>query len=231
MNPARSPDPPGGPLVSVIVPTHDHADTIDLACRSVLDQSVASLELIVIGDGATPGVRDAILPLMSDERVRFIDAPKSRSRAERVRHRVLARATSTYACYHGDDDLMLPDHLVVTIERLQTADFTHPLPVCILAHGVLHAHVTDLADPRCRLWHQHPKRNAVSLTGVAHRLDAYRRLPDGWREAPPDRWSDHYMWQQWFADPSFRYATGDRLTVLKFDASQRQGMTGAQRRD
>ena len=113
---------------------------------------------------------------------------------------------------------------------MQTVDFTHPLPACIGAHGELRAHLTDLADPRCRLWHQHPARNAVSLTGVAHRVDAYRRLPHGWREAPPGRWSDHYMWQQWFADPSVRFATGDRLTVLKFDASQRQGMTGAQRR-
>jgi hypothetical protein len=218
--------------VTVIVPTHDHADTIDLACRSILSQSIASLEMVVIGDGATPEVRAAIAPLLSDERVRFIDRPKSSSRGERVRHEVLTRATSTYVCYHGDDDIMLTDHLAATVERLQTVDFTHPLPVCIVAHGELRAHVTDLGDPRCRLWHQHPTRNAVSLTGVGLRLDAYRRLPYGWREPPPGRWSDHYMWQQWFtAEPCFRFATGDHPTVLKFDASQRPGMTGAQRRD
>ena len=38
------------------------------------------------------------------------------------------------------------------------------------------------------------------------------------------------MWQQWFASPGFRYATGDRLTMLKFAAADRTGMTDEQRR-
>lgn len=219
-----------GPLVTVILPTHDHASTVDLAGQSVLGQSVRSLELVVIGDGATPEVRAAVVPLLSDKRVRFIDRPKTPSRAELVRHEVLAEATSPYVCYLGDDDIMLPDHVAATLERLKNVDFTHPLPVFIDRDGTLKAHVTDLADPRCRLWHQRPARNAVSLTGVGHRLDAYLRLPHGWQEAPPGRSSDHYMWQQWFANAEFRYATGSRLTVLKFEASVRTDMTAPQRR-
>jgi hypothetical protein len=148
-----------------------------------------------------------------------------------VRHEVLTQATSPYICYLGDDDIMLPDHVASTVDQLQTVDFTHPLPVFIDRHGNLEARVTNLADLRCRLWHQQqPYRNAVSLTGVGHRLDAYRRLGHGWREAPPGRWSDHYMWQQWFAHPGFRYATGDRLTVLKFEAAVRGDMAPPERR-
>ncbi|MDQ6836635.1 MAG: glycosyltransferase family 2 protein [Actinomycetota bacterium] len=217
--------------VTVIVPTHDHAGTVDLACQSVLDQSVRLLELVVIGDGATRDVRQAVTPLLSDRRVSFIDRPKTPSRAELVRHEVLSQATTPYICYLGDDDIMLPDHVASTVDWLQSVDFTHPLPVFIDRRGQLRAHVTDLADPRCRLWHQHPFRNAVSLTGVGHRLDAYRRLGRGWREAPPGRWSDHYMWEQWFAHPGFRYGTGDRLTVLKFEASERGDMAPAERRE
>jgi hypothetical protein len=219
-----------GPLVTIIIPTHNHAGTVDLAGRSVLGQSVRSLELVLVGDGATPEVRRAVAPLLSDERVRFIDRPKSLSRAEMVRHEILEAATSPYVCYLGDDDIMLPNHLAATVERLREVDFTHPLPVFIDRDGTLQAHLTNLAESRCRLWHQHPHRNAVSLTGVGHRLDAYLKLPHGWQEAPADRWSDHYMWQQWFAKPGFSYATGDRLTVLKFDASVRIGMTATQRR-
>jgi len=228
-----SPAPAGkraGPLVTVIVPTHNHASTVDLACRSVLAQSVRQLELVVIGDGVTPEVRAAVATLLGDERVRFIDGAKSSSRAEQVRHQVIARAASPYICYLGDDDIMLPDHLAATLDRLEEVDFTHPLPVFIDRQGALGAHLTDLAEPRCRLWHQHPFRNAVSLTGVGHRLEAYRKLPHGWRETPSGRWSDHYMWQQWFATPGLKYATGDRLTVLKFEAADRTDTTGAQRR-
>jgi glycosyltransferase involved in cell wall biosynthesis len=219
-----------GPLVTVILPTHNHVSTVDLPGWSVLGQSVRSLELVVIGDGATPEVTAAVVPLLNDERVRFIGRPKTSSRAELVRHEVLAQATSRYVCYLGDDDIMLPDHVAATLERLENVDFTHPLPVFIDRDGTLQAHPTDLAEPRCRLWHQHPHCNAVSLTGVGHRLDAYLRLPHGWQEASPGRWSDHFMWQQWFASPGFRYATGDRLTVLKFDASVRTDMTDTQRR-
>jgi glycosyltransferase involved in cell wall biosynthesis len=221
---------PDGPLVTVILPTHRHASTVDLAGESVLRQSISSLELVVIGDGATPEVRAAVAPLLSDERVRFIDRAKTSSRAELVRHEVLAAATSPYVCYLGDDDVMLPDHLASTLARLESVDFTHPLPVFIDGAGTLQVRVTDLAEPRCRAWHQHPSRNAVSLTGVGHRLDAYRRLPHGWREAPPGHWSDHYMWQQWFTGPEFRYATGDRLTVLKFEGADRTDMSDTQRR-
>ena len=184
MTTSALPGEQSGPLVTVILPTHRHASTVDLAGWSVLGQSVRSLELVVIGDGATAEVRAAVLPLLSDERVRFVDHPKTPSRAELVRHEVLVEATSPYVCYLGDDDIMLPDHLEATLGRLRTVDFTHPLPVFINRQGKLQAHVTDLADPQCRLWHQHPSRNAVSLTGVGHRLDAYLRLPDGWREDP-----------------------------------------------
>lgn len=219
-----------GPLVTVIIPTHNHANTVDLAARSVLTQSVRSLELVVIGDGASPEVKEAVEPLLSDTRVRYIERPKSASRGELVRRKVLAQATSPYVCYLGDDDLMLEEHLAVTLRRLQEVDFTHPLPVFVDRQGLLKSHDTDLADPRCRTWHLHPLRNAVSLTGVGHRLDAYRRLPHGWQEAPAGRWSDHFMWQQWFTTGGFRYATGETLTVLKFEGSVRNDMAGPQRR-
>lgn len=230
MSTSTRPGAQAGPLVTVILPTHNHASTVDLAGWSVLQQSVRSLDLVVIGDGATDEVQAALVPLLSDERVRFIDGPKSPSRAELVRHQVLAQATSPYVCYLGDDDIMLPGHLAATLDRLENVDFTHPLPIFIDRQGTLQARPTDLAESRCRLWHQHPLRNAVSLTGVGHRLDAYLRLPLGWRETPSERWSDHFMWQQWFASPDYRYSTGDRLTVLKFEAADRTDMSDAQRR-
>ncbi len=218
------------PLVTVLVPTHDHASTLDLAVTSVLRQSVEALDVVIIGDGVGDDTRDVVSGLVSDSRVRFLDTLKTNSRAELVRHSVLAEALSPYVCYFGDDDLMLPDHVESTVARLQGVDFTHPPPVFIDRGGSLVAHPTDIADSACVTWHLHPLRNAISLTGVGHRLDAYRRLPYGWREPPPGSWSDHYMWQQWFGTPGFRYSTGDRLTMLKLDGALRAGMSGDGRR-
>ena len=217
-------------LATVIVPTHEHHSTLDLAVESVLAQSIQAIEVVVIGDGADDATRAVATDLARQDRVRFLDTPKSPSRAEEARHRVLTEVETPFVCYLGDDDLMLRDHLATMIELLDGADFAHPVPVMVAADGTLAAHPTDIARPECRQWHQHPGRNCISLSGVAHRLDAYRALPVGWRHTPPGAWSDHYMWQQWFATPGLRFVTGDRLTVLKFDASLRRTHSAEERR-
>jgi glycosyltransferase involved in cell wall biosynthesis len=219
------------PLATVIIPTHDHASTLDLAVTSVLEQSVDALDVVIIGDGVGDDTRDVVATLLADPRVRFLDEPKSASRAELVRHRVLTEASAPYVSYLGDDDLMLADHMESMIDRLQEADFTHPLPMFVYPDGVLDlTAAADLVNPRCVAWHLHPGRNSISLTGAAHRLDAYLRLPFGWRETPPGIWSDHYMWQQWFVVPGIRLSTSDRLTVLRFPSAIRTGMGTEERR-
>jgi hypothetical protein len=212
------------PLVTVIIPTHDHPATLDLALHSVLAQTFDALDVVVIGDGVGDDTRD-VMATLDDPRIRFVDQAKSPSRAEPTRHRILAEASSPYACYLGDDDMMLADHVESMVALLQEVDFAHPLPLYIDLDGTFAVHPTDLSKPDYRHWHLNPDHNAVSLTGVAHRLDAYLRLPAGWREPPPGWHSDHYMWEQWFRTPGLRFATGPRLTVLKFEGSVRAGWT------
>lgn len=219
--------------VTVIVPTHDHPATLDLAVASALEQTFGDLEVVIIGDGVGDDTRDVAAALVAtDARVRFLDRPKSPSRSEAVRHEVLVETASSVVAYLGDDDLLLPGHVETMVTLLEGADFAHPLPFAVNGDGSLHPHPTDLARPECRQWHLqlHPRRNCVSLTGATHRVDAYRRLPAGWRNPPPDRWSDHFMWEQWFTAPGMRFATAGELTMLKFDAWMRDGWDGAARR-
>jgi glycosyltransferase involved in cell wall biosynthesis len=219
------------PLVTVIVPTHEHASTIDLAVTSVLEQEVTAIDVVIVGDGVTKDVRRAVQPLLDDPRVRFIDAPKSNSRAELIRHVVIAASAAHAVCYHGDDDLMLPGHLRLMLELLETVDLAMPAPLWIDTDGSFRAYATDIARADCRAWHAAPLRNAIGLTGVTHRRQSYLRLPHGWRVPPPGRWSDHAMWQQWFDTPGMTYATASTPTVLKFSASPRAGWTAEERRD
>jgi uncharacterized damage-inducible protein DinB len=115
------------------------------------------------------------------------------------------------------------------IGLLDEHDFAHPLPIFIGPAGNLIACPTDLADPRCVAWHGHPRHNTISLTGAAHTTALYRRLPAGWRPAPPGRWSDHFMWEQIFSVPGVRLATGRRATTIKPPANVRKEMSAAAR--
>lgn len=206
------------PQVAVVVPTHDHPETLELSVSSVLEQDFADLAVVVLADGVTEESRSVLSRLKrADNRVQVIDRPKSPRHAEVVRHEVLSTpGFSPLAVYHGDDDLMLPDHVSTMVALLAENDFAHPLPLLVLPDDTPEYRPADLARPASIDWHLgEPWRNAISLTGVAHTLDAYRRLPHGWRETPPGRWTDHYMWQQFFLSPGFRGVTSPKATTIK----------------
>jgi len=55
-----SPDAETPPLVSVVIPTYNRCDRLTGAIESVLQQTYAPLELIVIDDGSTDGTADLL---------------------------------------------------------------------------------------------------------------------------------------------------------------------------
>jgi hypothetical protein len=218
------------PAALVIVPTHDHASTLDLAVSSALEQTVADLEVVVIGDGVGDDTREVMSRLMgSDDRVRFVDRPKSPSRGEEARHEVILASAAPVVTYLGDDDLFWPDHVETMLGLLADHDFAHPFPVMVTEDGSLTTLPTDLSDPACVEWHLHPGHNTVSLTGAAHTVALYRRVPAGWQAPPAGRWPDHYMWEQFFRLTGVRLATSPRSTTVKPPATG-SSATPAERR-
>ena len=208
------------PLVTVIIPTHEHDESLEYSVRSVLEQTVTELEVVIIGDGVTSDVRTIAERLdRVESRVRFEDHPKTPRHGESLRDRVIRDVSSPFIAYNGDDDLWLPRHLETMIEVIGERDFAHPLPILIVG-GAEPLHIaSNLRDPTSVAWHLGTTpRNSISLTGVVHTREAYLRLPHGWRETPVGRWTDHYMWQQFFEQEWFSGATSPQSTTLKLIA-------------
>lgn len=202
---------------TVVVPTHDHHDTLDLAVASALAQSVQNLEVVVVGDGVTPEVRHCARRLVaSDPRVRFLDLPKGPHHGEAHRDMVVRSARTEVICYLCDDDLLLPEHVEDMIALLAGRDLAHSLNGHLEPDGTFTPYLSDLSSPVFRRWLMHPRRNAVSVTGTAHTRVAYLRLPVGWEVPPPGRWTDHLLWQKLLTAPEVRAATSDRVTALQF---------------
>jgi GalNAc5-diNAcBac-PP-undecaprenol beta-1,3-glucosyltransferase len=220
-----------GPVATVVVPTHDHGPTLRYSVASALRQTVADLEIVIIGDGMPEDAAEVAREVAAqDSRVRLLELPKGPRLGEAYRHAVLGEARGRHVFYLSDDDLWFPEH-VETLSRLieeNDAHFVHTLPVALLGDGTWSKSNVDLSLP----FHRDAMLggfNRVGLTSAGHTLAAYRRLPHGWRTSPQGTPTDLHMWQQWLREPWVRCASSPIPTALHFPSVDRRGATAEER--
>lgn len=95
------------PLVSVFIPSFNHANYIDKTIASVIGQTYSQIELIVIDDGSTDNSIDVIGPLAQKHGFHF-ESQKNIGLAKTL-NRGLDIAQGKYFCMIGSDDIMLAD--------------------------------------------------------------------------------------------------------------------------
>ncbi len=226
--------PSPDPLVTVILPTFDHVDTLRCSIPTALAQTHANLELLVVCDGSPPAAHAIVAEFaVIDDRVRPFHFPKGPRNGEAHRHRLLLdEARGEWVFYLGDDDLWLPDH----VERLlawllaEGANFGCCQPCWIMPGADVAAHrwVVDLAHP----WYREELlagRNRVPLNCGAHSMALYRALAHGWRTTPAGTPTDLYMWQQILKHSDCVATSAPWTTVIGVPASQRAAMDPAAR--
>lgn len=207
---------------SVLIPIHDKEDTLRLAVDTVLRQSVEDLEVLLIGDGVTDGVRLVAQDLVTaDARVRFLDFPKGPFHGERYRHDAIEAATSDAIFYLCDDDLLLPEHVADLLALLEDHDLVQSLNGYLTPAGEVRLYPGDLAEPSCIALHLRDdvRFNIVSITGTAHTRRAYAESGDRWETTPAGYWPDHWQFRKLMRRPGFRGATSHRMTALQFPTS------------
>ena len=200
---------------TILLPSYRHVAFLPYAIESALDQEGASIELFVVGDGVEDATREIVSRYTADSRVRFFDFPKGPRLGEAYRHGVLQEASGRIVAYLADDDLLLRDYVVDMLGLLEDADFAHPISARFRADGTLDYFPWSYARPEFREIARR-RMGSIGLTGTAHTLDAYRRLPYGWRTTPEGMPTDHWMWLQFLDLPGLRVAAGERLTYLTF---------------
>lgn len=103
-------------LVSVVIPSYNHAAYIRTAVESVLAQSHSNLELIVVDDGSTDGSR-VYLGTVSDRRCTVVEQENAGAHA--AINRGLRMARGDVLAILNSDDLFHRQRIAVSLEALQ----------------------------------------------------------------------------------------------------------------
>jgi glycosyltransferase involved in cell wall biosynthesis len=105
------------PAVSVIIPTYNRGYCLARAVQSVLGQTFADFELIVVDDGSTDDTA-AVLAGFSDPRLRVVRHPANRGVGATINTGIREAAAGLIALQDSDDE-WLPEKLACQVAIMQ----------------------------------------------------------------------------------------------------------------
>jgi len=124
------------PFVSIVVPIYNSAQYLEDAIRSVLGQSYAHWELLLVDDGSSDGSREIAARYAGThpEKVSHFEHPGHEHRgSSATRNLAISHARGTYIALLDADDVWLPEklgHQVAILESFPEAAMTYgPLQV------------------------------------------------------------------------------------------------------
>jgi len=154
-----------GPMVSVIVPCRDTAETIGQALDGLRRQSWTALDIIVVDDGSTDESAAIVeKAAQNDARIRLLRRARSDG-AYVARNAGLAVARGAFITVHDADDWSHPEKIERQLRALQR----HPGAVATISHWVRVD--ADLAMVRWRYDDGWTHRNTSSLMFAADLRD------------------------------------------------------------
>lgn len=103
------------PKVSVILPTFNRKELLEIAISSALEQTINDFELIVIDDGSTDGTKAMVEGF--GERIRYIY--QKNKGVSGARNRGIREARGEYLAFLDSDDRWVRDKLKVQVRALE----------------------------------------------------------------------------------------------------------------
>ena len=208
------------PRVTVIIPTYNWATVLPYSIGSVLDQTFADFELLVIGDGCTDE-SEQVVTAVDDPRVHWINLPVNTGHQTGPNTEGIRRARGAIVAHLGHDDLWLPRHLEHLVAAIDSG--------ATMAHGrvlIVQPHLVR-ATPRPD-WYYRPGR-WIAPTSLAYRRDPVLEI-GGWPRSKTLMTPEHRD-DEWTSEGELcqRVAVGhgppvlvDRLTCVKFPTTFRR---------
>ncbi|MCD9027308.1 FkbM family methyltransferase [Luteimonas sp. BDR2-5] len=110
-----------GPLVSVIMTTYNSSATLDYAVRSVLDQTYANIELLIVDDCSSDGTREMLQEIAErNPRVRVL-LNETNLGTYGAKNRAMEVAKGEFMTCHDSDDWAHPQRIESHVREMQVA--------------------------------------------------------------------------------------------------------------
>ena len=205
------------PFFSIVLSTYGRGRHIRPTIMSLLGQSFADFELIVVGDGCADET-EATVRSFPQERIAWRNLPHNRGSQSFPNNEGIGASRGKWIAYLGHDDVWAPDHLealAATIANDPTLDFVASGCVYHGPPGSEMYWVTGLFDESGAASEQF-----LPPTALAHRRDVTARIGE-WRDprvvqAPVDT---EFVLRA--VDAGLRFGSTARITAHKFAAGHR----------
>ncbi|HXQ42222.1 MAG TPA: glycosyltransferase [Candidatus Udaeobacter sp.] len=205
------------PRVTVIIPTYNWSSVLPYSIGSVLAQTFADFELLVVGDGCTDD-SEQVVGAVCDPRLSWINLPTNSGHQSAPNNEGLRLARGELIAYLGHDDLWLPHHLqglVAEIDRgadlaFAMAELVGPDSAFFDIAPPVEAYVPELWIPTSLLLH---RRSVTDKVG-------------GWRDYRKLTTDPEVDLCRRIHEAGFRIAFLPRLTAIKFPAAWRRDAYG-----
>jgi glycosyltransferase involved in cell wall biosynthesis len=103
------------PLVSVVIPSYNHANFIGKAVQSVLDQTYNKYEIIVIDNHSNDGTHEIVASFEKKAIIRMLDINNNGIIAA-SRNMGISAAQGEWVAFLDSDDSWMPDKLEKTMK-------------------------------------------------------------------------------------------------------------------
>ena len=182
---------------TVLIPTQKRVASLRLAVQSAQEQTLRDFEFFIVGDGVSDATRELVRELCAaDDRIRFFDFEKAPGQGS---------STAIAPCRKRMDASWLISAMMIagcrTIWRCSTSCWRRRISVTRCRWASIGTGRSSSCRPICRnrAFRQRMLTdvfNRFDFTFAGHTLEAYRRLPYGWRTTPIEfPWTDLYMWR------------------------------------
>lgn len=204
------------PRVTVIIATYNWSSVLRHAIASVLAQSFADFELLVVGDGCTDDSEE-VARSFGDARVCWENLEHNSGNQSAPNNRGLERARGDLIAYLGHDDVWHPSHLETLVAAIDSsgADLVYSVAEILGAPGSGDRRLMGLTPGE-----RYVPRLFAPPSAILHRASLAREI-GGWRDyrtirLPPDV---DFLRRAWEHGKTF--VPVNELTVFKFPSGLR----------